>query len=150
MGDGFEGFDGAFGAAGKIYDDGVARTAATARDKTAVGVFSIPLRRISSETPGIRRSAMATVASGVLSRGPMPVPPVVKMISARRRVGDGAELFANRGWIVGEAQCFGDFPAETAAKCDDCGAGGVFAVAFGGGVADGENGYAHVREALAI
>ena len=26
---------------------------------------------------------MATVASGVLSRGPMPVPPVVKMISAR-------------------------------------------------------------------
>src|ERR1700674_3807571 len=60
-----------------------ARTAVTARDKTAVGVFSIPLRRISSETPGMRRSAMATVASGVLSRGPMPVPPVVKMISAR-------------------------------------------------------------------
>src|SRR5690349_4981983 len=58
-------------------------TAAVPRERTAVGVCSNPLRRISSEIPGTMRSAMACVASGVLSRGPMPVPPVVSKTSRR-------------------------------------------------------------------
>src|SRR5438270_571062 len=59
------------------------RTAAVPRESTAVGVCSSPLRRISSEMPGTMRSATACVASGVLSRGPMPVPPVVSKTSTR-------------------------------------------------------------------
>src|SRR5437588_276655 len=59
------------------------RTAAVPRESTAVGVRSKPLRRISSESPDTIRSATAWVASGVLSRGPMPVPPVVKRTSTR-------------------------------------------------------------------
>src|SRR6266853_2063423 len=59
------------------------RTAAVPRESAAVGVFSKPLRRISSESPGTIRSAIAWVDSGVLSRGPIPVPPVVKSTSTR-------------------------------------------------------------------
>src|SRR5205823_10187502 len=58
-------------------------TAAVPRESTAVGVCSSPLRRICSEIPGTIRSATACVASGVLSRGPMPVPPVVSKTSTR-------------------------------------------------------------------
>src|SRR5437016_3082449 len=59
------------------------RTPAVPRESTAVAVRSRPLRRISSESPGTIRSATAWVASGVLSRGPMPVPPVVRRTSTR-------------------------------------------------------------------
>ena len=47
-----------------------------ARESTAVGVFSRPLRRISSPMPGTRGLRPPRVDSGVLSRGPIPVPPV--------------------------------------------------------------------------
>ena len=60
-------------------------------------------------------------------------------------VGDGAELFLDGGEVIGQAQGGGDFPAEAAADGDERGAGSVFALAFGGGVADGEDGYAHKK-----
>jgi len=72
-----------FGLPGKFSIKDLCRTAATARDKIARGVFSIPLRRISSANPGISRSATAIVASGVESRGLKPVPPVVRIRSTR-------------------------------------------------------------------
>src|SRR6266853_5857530 len=59
------------------------RTAAVPRESLAVGLFSNPLRRISSASPGTIRSAIAWVDSGVLSRGPIPVPPVVRSTSTR-------------------------------------------------------------------
>jgi hypothetical protein len=49
------------------------------RESTANGVASRPFRRINSPKPGISRSKIARVASGVTSRGATPVPPVVKM-----------------------------------------------------------------------
>src|SRR5467141_3579856 len=71
------------GLPGKFTMSVFVRTAAVPRESTAVGVCSRPLRRISSEIPGTIRSATACVASGVLSRGPIPVPPVVKRTSTR-------------------------------------------------------------------
>jgi hypothetical protein len=49
-----------------------------ARDNAASGVDFLPSLRMSSGKPGISLSMMATVASGVTSRGPNPVPPTVK------------------------------------------------------------------------
>src|SRR5215470_14258889 len=71
------------GLPGKLRINDLWRTAATARERIARRVFSIPLRRISSAKPGIRRSATAMVASGVESRGLKPVPPVVRIKSKR-------------------------------------------------------------------
>jgi len=51
--------------------------------------------------------------------------------------------------IVAEEQCFGDLPAETTAERNDCRAGSVLAITFSSGVADGEDGYAHIRRASA-
>ena len=53
------------------------RITATWRDRIAVGTNSRLMRRICSPKPGITRSATASVASGVTSRGAGPVPPVV-------------------------------------------------------------------------
>ena len=47
------------------------------RDSAAIGVCASPAARISSASPGASRSSTALVASGVTSRGPNPVPPVV-------------------------------------------------------------------------
>jgi hypothetical protein len=58
------------------------RIAATARERIARDVFFKPSARICSANPGINRSAIAMVASGVTSRGPTPVPPVVSIKSA--------------------------------------------------------------------
>jgi hypothetical protein len=55
-------------------------------------------------------------------------------------------LFPDGGEVVGQAQGGGDFPAEAATDGDERGAGSVFAFAFGYGVADGEDGYAHRKE----
>src|SRR5882762_635303 len=71
------------GLPGKFTMSVLVRTAAVPRESAAVGVCSMPLRRISSESPGTIRSATAWVDSGVLSRGPIPVPPVVKSTSTR-------------------------------------------------------------------
>ena len=60
-----------------------ARTAARPRESAAVGVNSAPLRRICSPIPGTIKSATACVDSGVLSRGPIPVPPLVRIKSTR-------------------------------------------------------------------
>ena len=58
------------------------RTPATARDKTARGVFLRPSARINSAIPGKSFWQAWVVASGVESRGPIPVPPVVRIKSA--------------------------------------------------------------------
>jgi molybdenum cofactor synthesis domain-containing protein len=54
---------------------------ATAREIMACGVFSRLRARITSPKPGITRSRICSVASGVTSRGETPVPPVVRIRS---------------------------------------------------------------------
>lgn len=50
---------------------------AVCRDKIAVGTYFREMARIFSPNPGIILEQTASVASGVLSRGAGPVPPVV-------------------------------------------------------------------------
>ena len=58
------------------------RWAATARESIARFVTLSDSVRIASAMPGTSRGHAARVASGVTSRGPRPVPPVVKTTSA--------------------------------------------------------------------
>jgi hypothetical protein len=70
------------GLPGRLIMIVVARIPATARDKIARGVFFAPSERMCSPKPGMSLSTTAIVASGVTSRGPTPVPPVVRITSA--------------------------------------------------------------------
>src|SRR6266513_3371585 len=53
--------------------------AARLRDKIEFGVIFIDSARITSPKPGNSTRIIARIASGVTSRGPAPVPPVVKI-----------------------------------------------------------------------
>jgi hypothetical protein len=150
MGNGFERFDCASRAAGKINDDGVGAYGGDRAGQDGGGsffhsfathFFGDPRDEAVGDSDGGLRGVIAGADAG--SAGG-------EDNIRTTPVGDGAELFANGGWIVRDAQRFGDFPAEAAAERNDCGTGGVLAVAFGGGVADSEDGYAHVRKASAI
>src|SRR5208337_2785642 len=82
-----------FGLPGKFTMSVRCRDTTRPRDNSAVGVFSTPLRRISSAKPGMLCCATSSVASGVLSRGPSPVPPVVNSRSTR------FESASSRNWL---------------------------------------------------
>ena len=66
-----------FGWPGRLTISAPPRITATWRDRIAVGTKFRLIWRIRSPNPGISLSAMASVASGVMSRGAGPVPPVV-------------------------------------------------------------------------
>ena len=143
VGDGFEGFDGAFGAAGEIDDQRVVAGGGDAAREDGGGSF---LQAFTAHFfgdagddavgDGLRGfgGVVAGADTGAAGGG--------DEIDAGR-VGELAEIFADGGGIVGEAETRGHFPAQPAAKGDHCGTGGIFALAFGDGVGDGEDGYAH-------
>ncbi len=68
------------------------------RDVIAIGVFFTVAARIASDKPGASLSITARVASGVLSRGLKPVPPVVRIRLAvcRSQISRSSELRASR------------------------------------------------------
>src|SRR6266481_3441185 len=68
------------------------------RDVIAIGVFFKVAARIASDKPGASLSITARVASGVLSRGLKPVPPVVRIRFAvcRSHISRSSELRASR------------------------------------------------------
>lgn len=55
------------------------RIPAALRDKHPLGVMRMDSARIASGIPGVGRSITAMVASGVMSLGENPVPPVVRI-----------------------------------------------------------------------
>ena len=65
------------GLPGRFTISAAPRAPAIPRESAAIGVCDSPVARISSASPGASRSMTARVASGVTSRGPNPVPPVV-------------------------------------------------------------------------
>src|SRR6185369_3795947 len=67
----------AFGDPGRLTISVPERTPQTPREIIAIGVTFNDSARIASAIPGASRSIISWVASGVLSRGPRPVPPVV-------------------------------------------------------------------------
>src|SRR5580704_16282797 len=143
MGDGIEGFERAFGAAGQIDDDGfVADGGDTTRKDSGwrflsafaanlfgeagddtVGEFERSFRRdVAGAEAGASGGEENVDASGV---------------------GDGAHLIAKSGRVVGGEERGGDCPSQFSATGNQCGAGAVIAFAAGDGIADGENGDAH-------
>ena len=73
-----------FGDPGRLMTNASPIVPAVPRDSAAIGVCASPAARISSLSPGASRSSTALVASGVTSRGPNPVPPVVTTSVVRR------------------------------------------------------------------
>src|SRR5690348_14114006 len=65
------------GLPGKLMIRHSPRIPQIARESAALRVFCRPVCRINSANPGIWRVTIVDVASGVTSRGPSPVPPVV-------------------------------------------------------------------------
>ena len=72
----------AFGLPGRLTISVFPRMTDTARESIARGVMASEAARMASAMPGARRVATAMVASGVTSRGPKPVPPVVRIKSS--------------------------------------------------------------------
>lgn len=70
-----------FGLPGKLMMSVWFRTPTTCREVIANGVFSNVRMRMASAIPGMVRWMTSLVASGVTSRGPRPVPPVVAITS---------------------------------------------------------------------
>ena len=97
--DGGEALDGAAGRAGQVADQrragGAAHAPRTSIPKPRPSASLA--RRIASARPGAGRSRTRAVPSGVRSRGPKPVPPVVTTrpanpaISSVQRGGDGVD-----------------------------------------------------------
>ena len=81
------------GRAGQVDDERRCRaTPATPRESRPCGVFAIESARSACAIPGASRSSTVRVASGVTSRGAIPVPPVVSTSAAR-----AGELLDRRG-----------------------------------------------------
>jgi hypothetical protein len=72
-----------FGLPGRSTISVRPRTPQTPRDRSASGVIARPAARIASASPGACRSTTSSVASGVTSRGPNPVPPVIATSATR-------------------------------------------------------------------
>ena len=71
----------AFGLPGRLMMSVFPRMTDAAREIIACGVIFSDAARIASAMPGTFLSATASVASGVVSLGEQPVPPVVSMRS---------------------------------------------------------------------
>ena len=70
------------GEPGRFTTSAWPRTPASPRESRACGVFASESARSASAIPGATRSSTSAVASGVTSRGPSPVPPVVSTTAA--------------------------------------------------------------------
>src|SRR5262249_33696317 len=67
------------GFPGSAMTSEASTTAARLRERIALGVILIDSARITSPKPGNSTRMIARIASGVISRGPIPVPPVVRI-----------------------------------------------------------------------
>ena len=135
--DGAQGAFGAAGAAGEVENQGVAEAAQTPRPRAAKGVWRAPSWRMSSARPGTRRVETASVASGVMSRGARPVPPVVRTRAARLAAARRAGV--SRSSSSGSVRVLDDLGAGVGEEAGDGGAGEVGLGAGKAAVADGDD-----------
>jgi len=140
---GVQGFDGAFGAAGKIDDEGAMPDDGDATREDGGGRF---FGAFAAEFLGdAGNGALGDVQSGfgsIIARAEAGAAGGEDEIDAAR-VGEFAKLAAKAGRIVGTAERGGDFPAEFAYAFDERGAGEIFAFTAGDGITDGEDGDTH-------
>ena len=93
--------------------------------------------------PGASLSSTARVASGVTSRGVRPVPPVVRMRSARSASAQAARAAAIADGLVGDEGAVGEDEVVLRGPGGDGVARGIGPLAAVAGVGDGEDGEAH-------
>ncbi len=102
------------------------RSPATPRESHEKGLLSAPRDRMASARPGAWRSSTRSVASGVRSRGLMPVPPAVR-ISAAPFLLHCSKLRGNSFFVVGNEggfnSCTGPVLAEQLDNRRACGIG---------------------------
>ena len=84
------------GEPGRFTTSAWPRTPASPRESRACGVFASESARSASAIPGATRSSTSAVASGVTSRGPRPVPPVVSTTAASSASSAIASAIASR------------------------------------------------------
>ena len=110
------------GEPGRLTTSVEPTTPATPRERRPCGVFAIESARTASAIPGATRSSTSVVASGVTSRGPKPVPPVVRTTWAR--AGELAQRRGDRGALVGNdppldlVALLGEQLREARRRCD--------------------------------
>ena len=83
------------GLPGRVMINVLPRTPVTERLSIAIGVNFKVSARIASAKPGTSRSIMDLQASGVTSRGPNPVPPVLTIRST-----SGASAHSAMRWAI--------------------------------------------------
>ena len=129
----------ALGLPGRLTIRQPERTPAAERLSMERGVFASVSARMASAIPGTSMSSTARVASGVTSLGPRPVPPVVRMRSTSSESGPLDQPFRDQITLV--RQDVAQFQGKPAARHDlgDGVAAGVLALAFGTGVAHGQD-----------
>ena len=113
---------------------------ATPRESQAKGLRSAPRARMASARPGASRSMTRRVASGVRSRGPMPVPPAVRIRAAPSRPSSPGErqyCSLRRERVAVSTFARGPVLAQQRDNGWACSVGGE---ALGAAVGDGENG----------
>jgi hypothetical protein len=143
IGDGVEGFDRAFGAAGKIDDERAMTDDGYAARQDGGGSL---LGTFAAKFFGdARNGAFGDVERGfgsIVARAEAGATGGEDEIDTAR-VGEFAKLATEASGIVGTAKRGGDFPAEFTNAFDQSWAGKIFAFTAGDGVADGENGDTH-------
>lgn len=143
IGDGFQGFEGAFGAAGKIDDQRAMTDDGNAAGQYGSGCF---LCAFAAEFFGdARNGAFRDVESGfgsIVARSEAGAAGGEDQIDAAR-VREFTKLATQASGIIRTAKRRGDFPTEFTNAFDEGGARKIFAFTAGDGVADGENGDTH-------
>jgi hypothetical protein len=143
LGDGVKGLDRTFGTARQINDDGPMADNRNAAGKYSGGRFLGPLAAHFFRDTG--DGAVGDIEGG-LGRGVAGA----KTGAARGEekfdatgIGDGPQLAADFGGVIGAMKRGSDVPAKLAAALDEGRPGMVLAFTAGDGIADGENGHAH-------
>ena len=143
LGQGVERFDGAFGAAGKIEDEGKVTDDGDAAGQNRSGSLGSAFaahffREAGNHFFGDVQSGFGGVVAGTEAGAAGGEDEIDSS-----RVGKLAEMGSHLSGVIGALQRRGDFPTEFAAALDDGGAGEVDALVTGDRIADGENGNAH-------
>jgi hypothetical protein len=143
VGDGVKGLDRAFGTARQINDDGRVAGNSDAAGKYGGGRFLDALAADFFRDTG--DGAVGDVDGGFgrgVARAKTGAAGGEEKFDATG-VGDGPQLAADFGRIIGAMKRGSDVPAKLAAALDESRSGKVLAFAACDGIADSENGHAH-------
>jgi hypothetical protein len=143
LGDGVKGLDRAFGTSRQINDDGPMADNSNAAGKYGGGRFLDPLAAYFFRETGY--GAVGDIDGG-FGRGVAGTK--TGAASGEEKfdatgIGDGPQLAADFGGVIGAMKRGSDVPAKLAAALDESRPGKVLAFTAGDGIADGENGHAH-------